>query len=59
MHTHTHALTHTHTHTSTNMEDLCEKTHSQHYELYRRRRLAEMGFADKTADNKPVRWVQT
>ena len=28
------------------MEDLREKTHSQHYELYRKKRLEEMGFAD-------------
>ena len=43
----------------TNMEDLREKTHSQHYELYRRNRLQEMGFADKTADNRPVSLQET
>lgn len=40
---------------STNMEDLREKTHTEHYEIFRRRRLQEMGFADKGADNQPVR----
>ncbi|XP_074650387.1 septin-2-like isoform X2 [Tubulanus polymorphus] len=30
----------------TNMEDLREKTHSKHYELYRKNRLISMGFAD-------------
>jgi len=30
----------------TNMQDLIEKTHSKHYELYRRNRLIEMGFSD-------------
>jgi septin 6/8/11 len=43
----------------TNMEDLCEKTHSQHYELYRQSRLQQMGFADKTADNRPVSLQET
>jgi len=28
----------------TNMEDLREKTHAKHYELYRRSKLTEMGF---------------
>jgi septin family protein len=37
------------------MEDLREKTHTEHYEIFRRRRLQEMGFADKGADNQPVR----
>lgn len=44
---------------STNMEDLREKTHSQHYELFRRNRLQQMGFADKTADNRPVSLQET
>lgn len=44
---------------STNMEDLREKTHSQHYELYRQSRLQQMGFADKTADNRPVSLQET
>ena len=39
------------------MEDLREKTHTQHYELYRQKRLQEMGFADMSADNRPVRLV--
>ncbi|XP_052793658.1 septin-11-like isoform X2 [Mya arenaria] len=30
----------------TNMEDLRETTHSQHYELYRRHKLENMGFSD-------------
>lgn len=38
----------------TNMEDMREKTHARHYELYRRRRLQQMGFSDVDADNKPV-----
>lgn len=41
------------------MEDLREKTHSQHYELYRQSRLQQMGFADKTADNRPVSLQET
>ena len=44
---------------STNMEDLREKTHSEHYELYRQSRLQQMGFADKTADNRPVSLQET
>ena len=39
----------------TNMEDLRETTHYEHYELFRKNRLQEMGFADSTADNRPVR----
>ena len=30
----------------TNMQDIIETTHLKHYELYRRTRLAEMGFSD-------------
>lgn len=30
----------------TNMDDLRERTHSVHYEHYRRARLSEMGFRD-------------
>ena len=41
----------------TNMEDLREKTHSIHYELYRRNKLTAMGFTDISADNRPVRSV--
>ncbi|OWR41922.1 septin-2 [Danaus plexippus] len=43
----------------TNMEDMRDKTHARHYELYRRRRLAQMGFSDVDADNKPVSFQQT
>lgn len=35
----------------TNMFDLIEKTHYKHYELYRRNRLVEMGFADCSSIN--------
>ena len=38
------------------MEDLREKTHSQHYQVYRQKRLQEMGFTDMSADNRPVRY---
>lgn len=38
------------------MEDLREKTHTQHYERYRQKRLQEMGFTDMSADNRPVRY---
>ncbi|XP_033915969.1 septin-10 isoform X2 [Melopsittacus undulatus] len=38
----------------TNMEDLREQTHAQHYELYRRCRLEEMGFRDMGPGNEPV-----
>jgi len=30
----------------TNMQDLIEKTHFKHYELYRRNRLIDMGLSD-------------
>lgn len=43
----------------TNMEDMREKTHSRHYELYRQRRLEQMGFTDVDSDNKPVSFQQT
>ncbi|KAJ8922619.1 hypothetical protein NQ315_007651 [Exocentrus adspersus] len=43
----------------TNMEDMREKTHCRHYELYRKRRLEQMGFSDVDADNKPVSFQQT
>ena len=35
----------------TNMQDLIEKTHYKHYELYRRNRLIDMGFSDTNAMN--------
>ena len=40
-----------------NMEDLREKTHTRHYELYRRSKLAEMGFVGGTDDTKNFRYV--
>lgn len=43
----------------TNMEDMREKTHGRHYELYRKKRLEQMGFSDVDADNKPVSFQQT
>uniref|UniRef100_A0A8D1CBR4 Septin n=1 Tax=Sus scrofa TaxID=9823 RepID=A0A8D1CBR4_PIG len=39
----------------TNMEDLRDQTHTRHYELYRRCRLEEMGFADMGPESKPRR----
>ncbi|KAM8778500.1 LOW QUALITY PROTEIN: septin-14 [Rhynchonycteris naso] len=39
---------------STNMEDLKEQTHTQHYERYRRFKLQEIGFTDVGPDNQPV-----
>ncbi|KMR02514.1 septin-11 isoform x2 [Lasius niger] len=44
---------------STNMEDMREKTHCRHYELYRKKRLEQMGFSDVDSDNKPVSFQQT
>lgn len=41
----------------TNMEDMREKTHTRHYELYRQKRLEQMGFTDVDSDNKPVSFV--
>lgn len=41
----------------TNMEDLRDQTHTRHYELYRRCRLEEMGFADMGPESKPRRWA--
>ncbi|XP_059484362.1 septin-2-like [Neocloeon triangulifer] len=43
----------------TNMEDMREKTHGRHYELYRKRRLEQMGFTDVDSENKPVSFQQT
>ncbi|KAK2496493.1 hypothetical protein MC885_006237 [Smutsia gigantea] len=42
-----------------NMEDLREQTHSQHYELYRRCKLEEMGFKDTDPDSKPFSLQET
>ncbi|GAB1290221.1 Septin [Apodemus speciosus] len=38
----------------TNMEDLKDQTHSQHYECYRTSRLQKLGFSDMGPDNQPV-----
>uniref|UniRef100_A0A0A9X0K7 Septin n=1 Tax=Lygus hesperus TaxID=30085 RepID=A0A0A9X0K7_LYGHE len=43
----------------TNMEDMREKTHVKHYELYRKKRLEQMGFTDVDAENKPVSFQQS
>ncbi|XP_034240518.1 septin-2-like isoform X1 [Thrips palmi] len=43
----------------TNMEDMREKTHMRHYELYRKKRLEQMGFTDVDSDNKPVSFQQS
>ncbi|KAF7270405.1 septin 2 isoform X2 [Rhynchophorus ferrugineus] len=43
----------------TNMEDMREKTHNKHYELYRKKRLEQMGFSDVDANNKPVSFQET
>ncbi|XP_032742585.1 septin-14 [Rattus rattus] len=38
----------------TNMEDLKDQTHTQHYECYRSSRLQKLGFSDTGPNNKPV-----
>ncbi|XP_060530956.1 septin-2 isoform X2 [Cylas formicarius] len=43
----------------TNMEDMREKTHCRHYELYRKKRLEQMGFSDVDANNKPISFQET
>lgn len=43
----------------TNMEDMREKTHTRHYELYRQKRLEQMGFTDVDSENKPISFQQT
>lgn len=43
----------------TNMEDMREKTHLKHYELYRKRSLEQMGFTDVDSENKPVSFQQS
>ncbi|XP_052600907.1 septin-10 isoform X5 [Peromyscus californicus insignis] len=43
----------------TNMEDLREQTHTRHYELYRRCKLEEMGFADVGPEKKPLSMLAT
>ncbi|KAK7601533.1 hypothetical protein V9T40_008974 [Parthenolecanium corni] len=42
----------------TNMEDMREKTHTKHYEVYRKKRLEQMGFTDVDSDNQPVSFQQ-
>ncbi|KAJ8276148.1 hypothetical protein COCON_G00079000 [Conger conger] len=42
-----------------NMEDLREKTHTRHYELYRRCKLEEMGFKDTDPESKPFSLQET
>ncbi|XP_068703134.1 septin-11-like [Montipora foliosa] len=36
----------------TNMQDLIDKTHSQHFELYRRHKLEALGFSDGDGEKK-------
>ncbi|CAH3198284.1 unnamed protein product, partial [Porites evermanni] len=43
----------------TNMQDLIDKTHSQHFELYRRKRLEDMGFNDGDGETKQVSLQET
>ncbi|KAL5234737.1 PREDICTED: septin-2 [Diuraphis noxia] len=43
----------------TNMEDLREKTHEKHYELYRKMRLEQMGFSDVDNENKPLSFQES
>ncbi|MEJ1282134.1 hypothetical protein NN561_013087 [Cricetulus griseus] len=38
----------------TNMEDLKDQTHTQHYECYRSSRLQKLGFNDTGPNNQPV-----
>ncbi len=38
----------------TNMQDLLERTHFHHYELYRRNRLIELGFSDGNGKSMSV-----
>ena len=41
------------------MADLMEKTHEKHYEVYRKNKLADMGFADTDSESQPLRYVGT
>uniref|UniRef100_A0A1A9X298 Septin n=1 Tax=Glossina brevipalpis TaxID=37001 RepID=A0A1A9X298_9MUSC len=43
---------------ATNMEDLREQTHTKHYELYRQRRLGELGFGGVELEIKPISFQQ-
>lgn len=39
------------------MADLIEQTHEKHYEVYRKNKLADMGFADTDSESQPLRYV--
>ena len=41
------------------MQDLIDKTHSQHFELYRRNRLESMGFSDGDGEKKQMSLQET
>ena len=41
----------------TNMEDLRERTHNTHYERYRKKALANMGYLSHDGSDQPVRLV--
>ena len=41
------------------MQDLIDKTHAVHYELYRRTKLEDMGFSDGGGDKQPHRLQET
>jgi len=43
----------------TNMEDLCDSTHSRHYELYRKDRLKQMGFEEGDKEGKASSFAET
>lgn len=43
----------------TNMQDLIDKTHTQHFELYRRNRLEAMGFSDGDGEKKQMSMQET
>ncbi|XP_004599465.2 septin-14 [Ochotona princeps] len=42
-----------------NMEDLKEQTHTQHYECFRYFKLQSMGFSDLGPDNQPISFQET
>ena len=44
---------------STNMQDLIDKTHSHHFEMYRRHRLEAMGFSDRDGVKKQMSMQET
>ena len=41
------------------MQDLIDKTHSQHFELYRRTKLEDMGFSDGDGEAKQMSLQET